>query len=99
MSLKYFFGECKIELKDKKAAIFLDYFAEIDDPRMPGGNTKHQASEILLTTICAIVCGADSWGDLVEYGKLKLEILRSFFPYKYGVPSKNTFYRFFAIFL
>ena len=85
-----------MELKDKQEASFLDYFAEIDDPRNPGGNTKYQACEILLITLCAILCGADSWRDLVEYGKLKLEFLKSFFPYEYGVPSKNTFYRFFA---
>jgi len=75
---------------------FLDYFEEIEDPRKPGGNTRHMACEILLITLCAILCGADSWRDLVEYGHLKLEFLQKFFPYKYGVPSKNTFYRFFA---
>lgn len=85
-----------MELKDKKEPSFLDYFAEIEDPRTSGGNTKYKAHEILLITLGAILCGADSWRDLVEYGKLKLEFLRTFFPYEYGVPSKNTFYRFFA---
>lgn len=75
---------------------FLDYFADIEDPRKPGGNTKYKACEILLVTLCAIVCGADSWRDLVEYGEFKLEFLKTFFPYEYGVPSKNTLYRFFA---
>jgi len=75
---------------------FLDHFADIEDPRRSGGNKKHLSCEILLITLCAILCGADSWRDLVEYGDLKLEFLRNFFPYEYGVPSKNTFYRFFA---
>lgn len=75
---------------------FLDYFEEIDDPRREGGNLRHSVSEILLLTLCAIISGADSWRDLVEYGKIKLNFLRQFYPYKYDVPSKNTFYRFFA---
>lgn len=74
---------------------FLDYFEDIEDPRS-GDNIRYSVSEILLVTLCAIISGADSWRDLVEYGKIKLEFLRQYFPYKYGIPSKNTFYRFFA---
>lgn len=74
---------------------FLNYFEDIEDPRI-GDNVRYSASEILLLTLCAIIAGAESWRDLVEYGKIKLKFLRQYFPYKHGVPSKNTFYRFFA---
>lgn len=74
---------------------FLDYFEDIEDPRV-GENTRYSVSEILLVTLCAIISGADSWRDLVEYGKAKQVFLKEYFPYKHGIPSKNTFYRFFA---
>jgi hypothetical protein len=75
---------------------FLKYFNEIDDSRRSYGNKKHFAAEILLLTLCAIISGVDSWWDFVEYGQSKLNFLRKFFPYESGLPSKNTFYRFFA---
>ena len=43
-----------------------------------------------------MISGAESWRDLVEYGKVKSSFLKQYFPYKHGIPSKNTFYRFFA---
>jgi predicted transposase YbfD/YdcC len=79
----------------KKEEVFLDYFDELEDPRV-GDNTRYSVHEILLVAFCAIICGADSWRDLVEFGNLKIDFLRQYFPYKYGIPSKNTFYRFFA---
>lgn len=79
----------------KKEEFFLDYFEDIEDPRI-GENTRYSVSEILLVALCAIICGADSWRDLVEFGKIKIDFLREYFPYEYGIPSKNTFYRFFA---
>ena len=79
----------------KKEESFLDYFEDIEDPRV-GANTRYSASEVLLVALCAIICGADSWRDLVDFGEIKIDFLRQYFPYKYGIPSKNTFYRFFA---
>ena len=74
---------------------FLNYFNEIEDPRL---NRKklYSSHEILLITICAIICGAESWRDLVIFGKAKLEFLRTYLPLSNGIPSKNTFCRFFA---
>lgn len=74
---------------------FLDYFNDIEDPRN-GKNKMYSANEILFVSICAIICGAESWRDMVEFGVLKLEFLRQYLPFVNGIPSKNTFCRFFA---
>ena len=79
----------------KVEATFLDYFEELEDPRT-GDNIRYPVHEILFVALCAIICGSDSWRDLVEFGKVKIDFLRQFFPYEHGIPSKNTFYRFFA---
>jgi len=74
---------------------FLDYFDDIEDPRV-GKNKMYSANEILFVTICSIICGAESWRDMVDFGSLKLDFLRKYLPFVNGIPSKNTFCRFFA---
>lgn len=82
-------------MKKKKPEIFLDYFDDVEDPRS-SRNQLHTINEILLITICALICGADSWRDLVLFGEEKLDFFREYLPYKNGIPSKDTFCRFFA---
>ena len=74
---------------------FLIYFNELEDKRI---NRKklYSSDEILFVTISAMICGAESWRDLVLFGKAKLEFLRKYLPFKNEIPSKNTFCRFFA---
>ncbi len=59
-------------------------------------NKLYSTHEILLISICGLICGAESWRDLVTFGNEKLEFLREYLPYEVGVPCKNTFCRFFA---
>ena len=74
---------------------FLDCFNDIEDPGI-GKNKMYPSNEILFVTICAIICGAESWRDMVDFGVLKLEFLKQYLSFANGVPSKNTFCRFFA---
>src|SRR5579872_947848 len=86
-------------LKDKDVIVkarekfgFLDYFDDLEDPRV--NRTKvYPLNEILFIVICAIICGADSWRDFVDFGETKFDYLKKFFPFKNGIPSKNTFAR------
>ena len=73
---------------------FLDHFQDIKDPRI---NRKklYTCDEILLLTLCAVICGADGWEDVESYGKVKLDYLRHYLPYKNGTPSDDTLRRFF----
>jgi predicted transposase YbfD/YdcC len=71
---------------------FLDYFDDLEDPRV--NRTKvYPLNEILFIVICAIICGADSWRDFVDFGETKLDYLKKFYPFENGIPSKNTFAR------
>lgn len=45
--------------------------------------------------LVAVLCGAEGWTDIEEFGKRKLGLLRRFFDYKNGVPSDDTIRRFF----
>jgi predicted transposase YbfD/YdcC len=81
-------------MKHKLEEGFLDFFTVLEDPRSVR-NRKHMMGEILLTTLCAAVCGAEGWQDVEDFGNAKREYLRQFFPFKNGIPSDDTFRRFF----
>lgn len=53
--------------------------------------------EILLLTLCAVicVCGTENWDDIEMFGKSKLAFLRHYLPYEHDIPSDDTVRRFF----
>jgi predicted transposase YbfD/YdcC len=72
-----------------------DHFAPLKDPRID--RTKHHhLLDILTIAICAVICGADSWVEIEEFGNAKLDWLRSFLELPNGIPSHDTFGRVFA---
>jgi predicted transposase YbfD/YdcC len=73
---------------------FLDHFKDLEDPRSER-NRSYTMSEILLVTLCAAICGAEGWQDVEDFGKAKIDYLRQFLPYKNGIPSDDTYRRFF----
>jgi predicted transposase YbfD/YdcC len=73
---------------------FLDIFGQLDDPRIDR-KKLHPMPEILLLTLCAVICGAESWDDIETFGYAKVEFLRRYLPYVHGIPSDDTLRRFF----
>ena len=73
---------------------FLDVFGHLDDPRSER-NRLYTMSELLLTCLCAAVCGAEGWQDVEDFGNAKIDYLRSILPFSNGIPSDDTFRRFF----
>src|SRR5579864_39674 len=67
----------------------LDYFKELDDPRVTG-RTLYPLMEILLLTLCAVLSGAEDWVSIVEWGEMKLDWLREFLPFACGIPSHDV---------
>jgi predicted transposase YbfD/YdcC len=79
-------------LKDESG--FLDAFSFLEDPRSTR-NQLYGVEEILFVTLCAVICGAEGWQDIEDYGKVKLPLLRQYFDYSNGIPSDDTFRRFY----
>ena len=74
----------------------LRFFDELDDPRMD--RTKlHSLSDILVITICAVICGADDWTEIELFGKTKHKWLKTFLELPNGIPSHDTFGRVFSL--
>jgi hypothetical protein len=49
-----------------------DHFADLEDPRID--RTKlHKLFDILIVAMCAVICGADSWVEIEEFGNAKID--------------------------
>jgi len=49
-----------------------------------------------MIALCALISGADSWPQVVEYGRSKLDWFKEFLELPNGIPSHDTFGRLFA---
>lgn len=73
----------------------LQFFAGLKDPRVER-TREHLLVDILMITISAVICGAESWYDIEEFGKQKKEWLQKFLKLPNGIPTHDTFNRLFA---
>ncbi len=69
---------------------FLDYFDKLEDPRQEA-KLLYPLDEVLLVTLCAVLCGADSWVEVAAFGEKKLAFLRRFGAFENGTPSHDQF--------
>ena len=73
----------------------LQIFSGLTDPRVD--RTKaHMLEDILFIAIASVICGAESWNDMENFGKAKEEWLRTFLRLPEGIPSHDTFNRVFS---
>jgi predicted transposase YbfD/YdcC len=82
-------------MSDAPAARLLDHFRSLEDPRVER-TRRHQLLDIVAITICAVLCGADTWVDIAAFGHAKRDWLASFLALPNGIPSHDTFGRVFA---
>jgi len=67
----------------------------LDDPRVER-TRLHRLIDILVIAICAVICGAESWDDLAEFGEVKQDWFATFLELPNGIPSHDPFNRVFA---
>jgi len=73
----------------------LAHFKALPDPRVRR-TRRHALSDILALALCGVICGADDWVAIEEFGNAKLAWFRSFLDLPHGIPSHDTFGRVFA---
>jgi predicted transposase YbfD/YdcC len=74
---------------------FIDCFADLPDPRKVD-QCDHKLIDILFIAVCAVICGADGFTDMEEFGIAKQDWLKQFLELPNGIPSHDTFNRLFA---
>jgi predicted transposase YbfD/YdcC len=65
---------------------------ELEDPRIDRAR-KHHLSDILFISLCAVICGCESFEDMEEFGIAKEEWFRKYLELPNGIPSHDTFTR------
>ncbi len=73
----------------------VEHFAGLVDPRAERAK-RHELLDIIVITICGVICGADNWVEIEEFGNARLEWLSRFLRLPHGIPSHDTFGRVFS---
>ena len=71
------------------------HFGVLKDPRKAKGK-QHRLRDIMTLTICAVICGADSFTAIEAFGQAKQRWLGQFLDLEHGIPSHDTIGRVFA---
>lgn len=74
----------------------LSHFGTLEDPRV-SYLVEHRLLDIIGLTICAVICGADSWVEIEAYGHSKADWLKGFLALPNGIPSHDTIGRLFSM--
>ena len=82
--------------KSAPSPALTEYFADLDDPRREG-STDYPLHEIVVLTICAVICGADGFTSIAGFGQAKKDWFRQFLELEHGIPSHDTIGRFFGL--
>lgn len=77
------------------AASLLEKFSVLVDPRIER-TKKHSMTDILVISICGFICGIDNWVELEEFGEFKKDWFETFLELPNGIPSHDTFGRFYG---
>ncbi len=83
-------------MSEIKVERFFERMRKIADPCREH-QKFHSLYEILVIAICAVLCGAEHWTEMEEYGEAKQEWLATFLELKHGIPSHDSFRRVFIL--
>lgn len=78
---------------DKKATgSLLDHFGSLPDPRL-ARHRWHKLGDILVIAVGAVLCGAESYPAIEDFGQERETWLRQFLELPAGIPAHDTFNR------
>ena len=72
------------------------HFGQLKDPRKKQG-LYHPLKNIILIAMLGVICGADEFTEIEEFGKAKIDFLKKLLPLAHGIPSHDTFGRVFSM--
>jgi predicted transposase YbfD/YdcC len=74
----------------------ISVFSRLEDPRS-GPAQRHDLREMIVIALCAILCGAESWADVAEWGEDNEAWLKKYLELAHGTASHDTFSRVFRL--
>jgi predicted transposase YbfD/YdcC len=82
--------------EDMSTASIVEYFASVPDRRI-ARSQLHPLTSVLVLSLCAVICGANSFVGIACFGKAREAWLRTFLDLPNGIPSHDTIGRIFAM--
>jgi len=67
-----------------------EHFGQVVDPRIERSK-QHQLLDLIIIALCAVICGADNWVEIEQFGNDKLDWFRTFLSLPNGIASHDTF--------
>jgi len=83
-------------MTDESPMSLISSFQDLPDPRV-AGRCEHKLIDIIVIAVCAVIADAETWVDVENFGKAKAEWLKTVLELPAGIPSHDTFGRFFAL--
>ncbi len=74
----------------------IEHFSSLPDPRIERCK-KHKLIDIIFITIAAVICGAEDWEDIEEFGAIREDWLKTILELPNGIASHDTFNRVFSL--
>lgn len=75
-------------------ATIQEHFAIVEEPRVEY-LVEHNLSEMIVIAICAVICGANDWVAIADWGQAKKDWLKQYLPLANGTPSHDCYRRLF----
>jgi predicted transposase YbfD/YdcC len=79
-------------MEKESTVALLEHFASLPDPRL-ARHRWHNLSDILVIAVCAVLCGAESFPAIEDFGHEREAWLKQFLELPEGIPSHDTFNR------
>jgi hypothetical protein len=64
-------------------------FRRLYDPHV-NRRKKHNLMDIIILSVLAVLCGAESYNSIELFGKENEDFLKQFLSFKNGIPSHDT---------
>jgi predicted transposase YbfD/YdcC len=72
-----------------RSARIQDHFVDLTDPRRR--DVIYPLINVVVIAVCAVICGADDFVAIAEFGKMKRDWLARFLDLRNGIPSHDRF--------
>jgi len=69
-----------------------DHLLQLTDPRLKR-RRRHELIDVLMIAVTALLCGAENFMQMAQFGRAKEAWLRTFLALPNGIPSHDTFRR------
>ena len=76
-------------MEEEKAHDLATIFAAVKEPRIER-TKQHQLVDIIIIALCGVICGAEGWVEIEEFGRSKEAWFRTFLALPNGIPSHDT---------